>query len=283
MLTSCADSRLPAWSDRLRRALLGLLVASGTTAARASAVPERLSVEPGEIRLDGGDARQQVAVTGHFADGSVRDLTAEASFAVEPTGMARASKTGVVTPGGDGPGSLRVEAGGKTDRGPDPGRRGGSGAAGELSAGRGGAAVEGRVQRGGLPRQPQRQGGLPAQPPGRRPDVRPGLADPRRLGPPGRPDPARRGASSSSSRRGGSRTRGARGSPPARPRSRRCSAGSRRAPWTTPRPRRGRSRLTVFPAERMIAAPGPGAAARRHGRVRRRLAPGRDAARRPTT
>ena len=48
MPTSCADSRLPAWSDRLRRALLGLLVASGTTAARAaSAVPERLSVEPG--------------------------------------------------------------------------------------------------------------------------------------------------------------------------------------------------------------------------------------------
>src|ERR687890_452650 len=113
MLTSCADSRLPARGDRLRRALLGLLIASATTAARASAVPERLTVEPGEIRLDGGDARQQVAVTGHFADGSVRDLTAEASFAVEPDGVARPSKAGVVTPGADGQGMLRVEAGGK--------------------------------------------------------------------------------------------------------------------------------------------------------------------------
>src|SRR5688572_26603366 len=114
MLTSCADSRLPAWGARLRRALLGLLIASGTTTARASSVPERLSVEPGEIRLDGGDARQQGAVTGHFADGSVRDLPAEASFAVEPTGIARASITGVVTPEGDGSGALRVEAGGET-------------------------------------------------------------------------------------------------------------------------------------------------------------------------
>src|SRR3954469_4512636 len=118
MLTSCADSRLPTWSNRLCRALLGLVVASATTAARASVVPERLSVEPGEIGLDGGDARQQVAVTGHFADGSVRDLTAEASFTVEPGGVARTSKAGVVTPGGDGSGALRVEAGGKAIRVP---------------------------------------------------------------------------------------------------------------------------------------------------------------------
>ena len=114
MPTSCAYSRLSTWGDRLRRAVLGLLVASGTTAARASALPERLSVEPAEIRLDGGGSRQQVAVTGHFADGSVRDLTAEASFAVEPSGMARASETGVVTPQVDGSGALRVEVAGKT-------------------------------------------------------------------------------------------------------------------------------------------------------------------------
>ena len=134
MPTSCADSRLPAWSDRLRRALLGLLVASATTAARASVVPERLSVEPAEIRLDGGDARQQVAVTGHFADGSVRDLTAEARFAVEPAGVAD---------GLDGRrgharrrtarARLRVEAGGQAAEVADPGRRGRPGAAGRAT------------------------------------------------------------------------------------------------------------------------------------------------------
>src|SRR4051794_27412109 len=102
MPTSRTDSRLPAWGDRLRRALIGLLVASVPSASRASSLPERLSVEPGEVRLDGNEARQQVAVTGHFADGSVRDLTAEAHFLVEPDGVARASKAGVVTAEGDG-------------------------------------------------------------------------------------------------------------------------------------------------------------------------------------
>jgi hypothetical protein len=74
--------------------------------------PERIAVEPAEIVLIGAEARQQVAVTGVFADGSVRDLTGEARFAVE-SDVAAVSGSGVVTPRADGQARLRVEAAGR--------------------------------------------------------------------------------------------------------------------------------------------------------------------------
>src|SRR3954449_3218079 len=58
--------------------LTWVLMALSVVEVRAGAALERLSVAPSEIALIGGRARQQVAVTGHFADGSVRDLTGEA-------------------------------------------------------------------------------------------------------------------------------------------------------------------------------------------------------------
>ena len=70
------------------------------------------------------------------------------------------SPTGVVTPGAEGQGRLVVEAGGRIDRGDRPRRAGRLGPARQLSARRRRAAVEGRLQHGGLPRQPQRQGGF---------------------------------------------------------------------------------------------------------------------------
>ena len=74
----------------------------------------RISVEPAAIRLDGAGARQQVAITGQFADGSVRDLTGEARFVAEPAGVADVSSGGVVTPRTDGRAILRVQAGGRS-------------------------------------------------------------------------------------------------------------------------------------------------------------------------
>jgi hypothetical protein len=81
--------------------------------AHGSAAPGRVSVEPGEIHLTGAAARQQVAVTGHWADGSIRDLTAEAHFGMGSAGVAQVSATGVVTPVADGAALLRVEAEGQ--------------------------------------------------------------------------------------------------------------------------------------------------------------------------
>jgi hypothetical protein len=54
-------------------------------------------------------------VTGHYADGSVRDLTAEADFGLEPGGVAAVSAAGVVTPAAAaGAARLRVAAAGRT-------------------------------------------------------------------------------------------------------------------------------------------------------------------------
>src|SRR5438128_1022578 len=42
--------------------------------------PIKLTLEPANVVLTGKGARQQLLVTGHYADGSVRDLTAAAAF-----------------------------------------------------------------------------------------------------------------------------------------------------------------------------------------------------------
>src|SRR5438105_6720136 len=75
--------------------LVGALLAMAASAARAESRPERITVEPAEIRLEGAADRQQVAITGHFADGSVRDLTDQALLAVEPSGLAAVARSGV--------------------------------------------------------------------------------------------------------------------------------------------------------------------------------------------
>src|SRR4051812_29780807 len=44
----------------------------------------RLSMEPPQVELRGQGARQQLLVTGHFSDGSVRDVTRSATWTVAP-------------------------------------------------------------------------------------------------------------------------------------------------------------------------------------------------------
>src|SRR5687768_2538875 len=70
---------MPALTSRTCGALLLLLVAP----AFARADPPRLTriaLDPPAITLSGAGARQQLLVTGHYDDGSVRDLTHQARY-----------------------------------------------------------------------------------------------------------------------------------------------------------------------------------------------------------
>ena len=82
----------------------------GVSIARASESPVRLEIEPTTVLLSSGANRQQVAVTGIFADGSSRDLTASSRFAVDRPDVASASDSGVIRGSGGGEASLVVEA-----------------------------------------------------------------------------------------------------------------------------------------------------------------------------
>ena len=245
--------------------LLGLVAQT----AGADSLPSRISVEPSPIHLSGGRSRQQVAVTGHFADGTTRDLTSSADYQVEPPSLAQATPSGVVTPHAEGSGHLRVIAAGKhidislsvskIDVVRPVSYR--LDVAALLSkAGCNMGACHGNLNGKGGFRLSLRGddptfdlASLTRDASGRRVDrIRPG-------GEPRRPE-----ADGEAPARGGHavRPRVARGADAAR-----LDRGGRPDDASTA-PRL--VRLTVFPADRMIAAPGAAAAARRHGRVRRR-------------
>jgi hypothetical protein len=88
-----------------------------TPAERAKAVgqPTALLVQPEAITLAGPRAKQQVVVSGKYADGSVRDLTAFAVLSVEGD-VASLYEGGFLMPRKNGAGSLVVKAGGQTAR-----------------------------------------------------------------------------------------------------------------------------------------------------------------------
>ncbi|HWE38590.1 MAG TPA: DUF1549 and DUF1553 domain-containing protein [Isosphaeraceae bacterium] len=101
-------------ADRRHGAWVWLAIAClGTVGAKAGDAAEVVA-EPAAIRLDGADARQQVAVSGRFEDGAIRDVSGEARFAVEPAGIAAVSTSGVVTPKADGRATLKIEALGRS-------------------------------------------------------------------------------------------------------------------------------------------------------------------------
>jgi hypothetical protein len=92
--------------------VLCLVFGGGAPAADAS-VMERIQVEPAGVRLVGAGARQQLAVTARYADGSSRDVTAEARFAIDDDpAAATVTPDGVVLPRADGSCRLRIEASG---------------------------------------------------------------------------------------------------------------------------------------------------------------------------
>jgi hypothetical protein len=73
----------------------------------------RLSVEPADVVLSGAGARQQLLVTGHYADGSRRDLTRAASFTTDRPERLRLEGA-IVHALADGPAVVTVRAGGLT-------------------------------------------------------------------------------------------------------------------------------------------------------------------------
>ena len=72
--------------------------------------PTALVVQPEALRLGGPRTRQQVIVTGKYADGSVRDLTAVCEFTCEGD-AAEVSADGFLTPRKNGNATLVAKAG----------------------------------------------------------------------------------------------------------------------------------------------------------------------------
>src|SRR6476619_7414447 len=55
--------------------------------AAVAGQPTAIEVAPGSVTLAGTHDARQLVVTGKYADGTVRDLTAVADVAVEPSGV----------------------------------------------------------------------------------------------------------------------------------------------------------------------------------------------------
>jgi hypothetical protein len=108
---------IPSWHKHpLELARLGAVLALAVLApltTRGAPAPDRLLIEPAEIALEGKGARQQLAVTGQFTDGSVRDLTGEARFEIDREDVASVSSSGLVQPRSDGRARVRVDAAGR--------------------------------------------------------------------------------------------------------------------------------------------------------------------------
>ena len=60
------------------------------------------------VVLRGGDARQQLCVTGVYSTGQLRDLTRSVRYSAEPSGIVDIDATGLVTPLRDGEAHIRV-------------------------------------------------------------------------------------------------------------------------------------------------------------------------------
>ncbi len=74
---------------------------------------ERIEVYPAEVQLTGVREQAQLVVTGHFADGSIQDLTRAATVSTANAEVVTVDGT-VAYPQANGDGALNVEAGGKT-------------------------------------------------------------------------------------------------------------------------------------------------------------------------
>src|SRR5262245_3790740 len=84
-------------------------------AAKAKVIgqPTSLRVQPTTILLNGPRAQQQLVVTGHYADGTVRDLTAFADISLEGDAVALNDEQ-VVLPKKNGAAAVVIKAGGQT-------------------------------------------------------------------------------------------------------------------------------------------------------------------------
>src|SRR5262245_34405983 len=80
--------------------------------------PTALEVLPGEVKLAGIRDARQLIVTGKYADGSVRDLTAISDAKVEPAGIVDLQEGLFLRPKKNGSATLVITVGGKEARVP---------------------------------------------------------------------------------------------------------------------------------------------------------------------
>ncbi|HAA69589.1 MAG TPA: hypothetical protein DCE55_10645 [Planctomycetaceae bacterium] len=76
------------------------------------AAPVRLEVVPPAVRLVGPRGAQQVLVSAHYADGTIRDLTRDALYQASPTSLVAVNPMGRVVGKQDGAGQLRIQVAG---------------------------------------------------------------------------------------------------------------------------------------------------------------------------
>jgi hypothetical protein len=80
--------------------------------------PASLLIQPESVTLTGRHATQQLVVTGSYADGVVRDLTALCEWSSESPAVVGVDETGFVAPRKNGTATIVVKAGGKSVRVP---------------------------------------------------------------------------------------------------------------------------------------------------------------------
>ncbi|MDR3637702.1 MAG: DUF1549 and DUF1553 domain-containing protein [Isosphaeraceae bacterium] len=83
-------------------ALLVITVLTGAAAPARAVELTSLTIEPGDTVLNGRRAAAQLIATGHYADGSLRDLTHVAEWGSAAPAVVAVEAGGYVTPHGDG-------------------------------------------------------------------------------------------------------------------------------------------------------------------------------------
>ena len=94
-------------------ALVGAMMLQAVPVLAADAQLERIEVYPAEVRLAGVREQAQLIVTGHYADGSIQDLTRAAAISTANAEVVTVQGT-VAFPAANGEASLNVDVDGKT-------------------------------------------------------------------------------------------------------------------------------------------------------------------------
>ena len=93
--------------------LVGAMMLQAVPTLAADAQLERIEVYPAEVRLAGVREQAQLIVTGHYADGSIQDLTRAAAISTANAEVVTVQGT-VAFPAANGEASLNVDVDGKT-------------------------------------------------------------------------------------------------------------------------------------------------------------------------
>lgn len=96
----------------VRMLAIVLCLAAGASAPAEELKSLRLEAGPtgDSVVIRGRDARQQLLVTGEFADGRLRDVTRQVQFSASPEGIVAIDPTGLVTPLQDGEATIAAVA-----------------------------------------------------------------------------------------------------------------------------------------------------------------------------